>query len=214
MTTGLGENMKHTLKAWGLALFAVLAMGALSASPASAGDFHSELSTDTVIKGEQIGTDVLTVNAGTVKCNEAKYTGNQSGATATTTKVTPEYTECTAFGFINTNIDSKQCTYEFSGDNNDVVIACPAGEPITVTAFNCWVTISSQTTKSTGVTYINTGAGTTRHVRSTESLEVHVVQHSKSFPGCSGGTSFGKWTKEKTTKCFSTAGAQVGCWRE
>src|SRR5690242_11310177 len=81
------KSMNRKLKALGLALFAVLALGAFSASAAMAGDFHSETSTDTVIKGSQVGTDVFTVNAGTVKCNEATYAGNQSGATATTVKV-------------------------------------------------------------------------------------------------------------------------------
>ena len=206
--------MNRKLKALGLALIAVLAMGALSASAASAGTFHSEIATDTVIKGEQIGTDVFTVNAGTVKCNEAKYNGNQAGATATTVKVTPEYSECTAFGFVNTTIHSKQCTYEFSGDNLDVVIGCPAAEPITVTAFNCWITVPSQTLAG-AITYTNV-AGPPKDVKvKVNSKTITYTQHSKSFPGCSGGTrTTGEYLGEATVRGLSTAGVATGVWRE
>jgi hypothetical protein len=206
--------MNRKLKALGLALVAVLAMGAFSASAASAGDFHSESATDTVIKGSQEGTDVFTVNAGTVKCNEATYAGVQAGATATQVKVNPSYSECTAFGFVSTTIHSKQCTYEFSGDNNNVVIDCPTNEPITVTAFNCWVTVDDQTIG--GISYTNKGAGTSRdvHVHVTSS-GIKYTQHSKSFPGCSSGTfTNGTYTGTATVQGFTTGGTQVGVWRE
>jgi hypothetical protein len=205
--------MNRKLKALGLALVAVLAMGALSASAASAENFHSESATDTVLKGSQVGTDVFTVNAGTVKCNEATYAGTQSGATATTVKVTPTYSECTAFGFVSTAIDVNGCTYEFSSDNSNVVIGC-ATNPITVTAFNCWVTVGSQTTNG-GITYTNTGAGASRDVDVTVNISgIHYVQHSKSFPGCSSGTrTDGKYTGAATVQGFTTGGAQVGVWR-
>jgi hypothetical protein len=221
-----GNTMIRNLKALGLALFAVLAMGAFTASAASAGDFHSESATHTVIKGSQVGSDVFTVKAGTVKCEEATYAGEQVGATATTVKVTPTYTECTAFGFVKTAIDTNGCTYEFSGDNNNVVIACPTA-PITVTAFNCHVKVGSQSLA--GITYTNTPTkaeaeheeketGKSSRLRDVD-VGVNITgitytQESKSFPGCSNGTfTDGKYTGAATVQGFTTTGTLVGVWR-
>jgi hypothetical protein len=209
--------MNRKLKALGLALVAVLAMGALSASAASAENFHSESATDTVIKGSQVGQDVFVFNAGTVKCNEATYAGEQKGATATSVKVTPTYTECTAFGFVNTKIDSAQCTYEFSSDNNNVVISCPSAEPLTVTAFNCWVALHSQTLG--GISYNNTGAGNSRDIDlGTNVTGISYSQHSKAFPGCNNNKTEqsytnGTYTAGTTVQGFTTGGTQVGIWR-
>ena len=203
--------MNYKFRVFGLTLVALLAMAALSAAGATAGQFHSEVATDSVLKGEQIGTDVLTVNAGTVKCTEVKYSGNQPGATATTTKLTPEYAGCTAFGFVSTTIDSKQCTFEYSGDNSNVVIACPVGEPLTITAFNCQVTVSSQTTS--GVTYSNIGSGNERYIHRSEHKQIHYTQHSKSFPGCSSGTrTDGTWIATSTVRCLDTIFSWRACW--
>jgi hypothetical protein len=220
--------MNRKLKALGLALFAVLAMGALSASAAMAADFHSENGTDTVIKGSQVGSDKFVVNAGTVTCNEATYEGIQSGATSNTVTVTPKYTECTAFGFVNATIHTNGCRYVFDADTNaegftDVTIDC--SEPteggtthqraITVTAFNCWVTVGSQTTGN-GIKYANTGSGASRDVDVSVSLTgITYTQHSKTFPGCSNGTfNNGSYTGAATVQGFATGGGQVGVWRE
>lgn len=193
----------------------ILVLGAISPGAAIAGEFHSEIGTDTAIKASQVGTDVTTVNGGTWKCNEITYSGTQVGATATTIKVVPRFSECSAFGFVNIPIDSQQCTYEFSGDNSNMVIACPATEPLTVTSFNCWVTIPSQTIVG-GVTYANTGSGSSRDLDITLNLSgFHYIQHSKSFPGCSNGTrTDGKETGQITLLGFTTGGAQTGVWRE
>jgi hypothetical protein len=207
--------MKCKLRNLGLALLAVMAMGALSSSAASAGEFHSESGTETVIKGSQVGTDVITVNAGTVKCSEVTYAGTQAGATATTVKVTPTYSECTAFGFVNTKIDTNGCEFELSGDNGSVKIICPAGKAITVTAFNCEVTIFGQEVHEV-LTYTNYGVASTRHIGTNWHLSIKYIQHSKSFPGCSGHTTTfsGTWSSASTIRCYTLAGVQIGCWRQ
>jgi hypothetical protein len=213
--------MIRNLKALGLALVAILALGALSASAAMAETgFHSD-EAHTILKGSQIGTDTFTVNAGTVKCGQATYEGTTDEKTETTVTVTPNYSECVAFGFVNTTIDVNGCTYEFSSHNNNVVIGCGAN-PITVTAFNCWVTVGSQTTNG-GITY---GHTPTAHEVSTTGPRptdidvtvnisgIHYTQHSKSFPGCSNGTrTDGKYTGAATVQGFNTANEPVDIWR-
>jgi hypothetical protein len=206
------ENMNRKLKALGLTVVALMAAMALSVSAASAAEFHSEVA-HTSLSGSQIGTDVFTVNAGTVKCTEATYTGTQSAETAKTVKVLPKYSGCTAFSFVNTTIDVNGCEYEFSGENTDVnIVNCAT--PITVTAFNCWVTVGAQSGLKS-VTYTNEGSGTSRDVKVKVAITgIKYTQHSKSFPGCSSGTfTNGSYTGEATVKGANTAGEQVGIWR-
>jgi hypothetical protein len=218
--------MNRKLKALGLALIAVAAM-AFSASAAMAAEFHSE-ATHTILSGSQVGEDKFKVNAGTVTCGEATYSGTQATATAETQTVTPTYSECKAFGFVNTTIDVNGCTYTFNANNSGITITC-SGSPITVTAFNCWVTVGSQTINS-GVTYTNevtkdkvgeelVATENTRDVKVSVNLTgITYTQHSKSFPGCStnGGNprSDGTYEGAATVRGFNTEGTQVGVWKE
>jgi hypothetical protein len=208
------KSMNRKLKALGLALAAVMAMAAF-ASPASAAEFHSEVA-HTEIKGEQEeALDVFTTNAGTVKCNTATYTGTTSAVTTSEITVTPAYSNCTAFGFVNTPIDTNNCHYTFTSNPGTppvMHIVCPSA-PITVTAFNCWVTVGSQTVNS-GITYTNSGVGSARDITVDKTISgLTYTQHSKSFPGCSIGTfTNGTFTGSTTIKGTNTAGTQVGIW--
>jgi hypothetical protein len=205
--------MNRKLKALALALAAVMAMAAF-ASSASAAEFHSEVE-HTEIKGEMEGTDVFTTNAGTVKCTTATYTGTTSAFTTKEITVTPTYGGCTAFGFVNTPIDTNNCHYTFTpnpGTPPVLHISCPVA-PITVTAFNCWITVGSQTVNS-GIEYTNNGVGATRDV----TVDVNIsgltyTQHPKNFPECAKGTfSNGAYSGLATVKGSNTAGTQVGIW--
>jgi hypothetical protein len=212
--------MTRNLKALGLVVLAALAAMAVTASAASAtAKFHSELPTHTVISGTQVGEDVFTTNAGTVRCKKATYSGLQSGAEAETVEVTPSYSECTAFGFVNATIDVNSCTYKFGITSTTPepfeghITICPNGGTITVTAFNCWVHVGQQGPLK-GVTYTNEGSGKTRDIRVKVSLSgIHYVQTSKSFPGCEEKTfTNGTYTGEATVQGFSTENVQVGVW--
>jgi hypothetical protein len=206
--------MNRKLKLVGFAVAAMMLAMAVSASAAFAGDFHSE-KTDTTLTGSQIGEDVFTVNAGTVRCTEATYSGTSSttSTTETTTKLTPKYSGCTAFGFVSTTIDVNGCQYEFSGDNTNVnIVNCSTG--IVVTAFNCWVTVKNQNNLAS-VTYTNVGAGSSRDIESAVSLSgITYTQTSKSFPGCTNGTDTNGTYSGKATVQGSKEGKSVGIWRE
>lgn len=207
--------MTRKLKALGLAFVAVLAMGALSASAASAASFHSEAA-HTILSGEQpTGTnDVFTTNAGTVTCQNATYSGTTSSATTSTVTVTPSYSGCTAFGFVNATIDVNGCTYTFNAGNDDLIITC-SGNPITVTAFNCHVKVASQEATA-GISYDNAGSGTSRDVTATANITgLKYTQESKSFPGCTNGSfTNGTYKGAGTVKGSNTAGTEsVGIWQ-
>jgi hypothetical protein len=171
--------MMRNLKVLGLALVAVFAMSAVAASMASADDLTSE-SSPVILSGKQEGSDVLTITAGNIACKEIKYSGTTITPTTTVT-VTPSYPEktsageqnCTALGFPSI-IHTNGCTYLFhingAGSTTGTVdIVCPAGKEITVTTnapatIKCTLHFPAQTGLGP-VTYINTGAGTTRELR-------------------------------------------------
>jgi hypothetical protein len=205
--------MIRNRKTLGLVLAAVLAIGGLSASNASAASFHSEVE-HTIIDGEQSpGTnDLMRFNAGTWTCNSITYTGTTTTATNTSLTVTPTWKECTAFGFVNITIDVNGCTYVFNAGGS-FQISCP-GNPITVTAFNCHIKIGSQTFPS-GITYDNAGTGTGRDMSFTINFSgLTYTQESKSFPGCSNGTfNNGTYEGNATVTGTDTAGSPVGVWR-
>jgi hypothetical protein len=206
--------MTRKLKALGMALFAVMAMGAFSASMASA-NFHSE-SSHTIIDGKQpvAEDDVFTVNAGTVKCTEASYSGTQNATTTSAVSVVPKYTGCTAFGFVNAPIDVVDCEYEFTATTTTLHIRNVPNKTckITVTAFNCHVSLGAQTL--TGITYDNAGSEKTRDVTATANISnIKYTQESKSFPGCTNGTfTNGTYKGSGTVTGTNTAGEQVGIW--
>lgn len=204
--------MKHKVKALGLALLTTAVVGIFSAPTISAATFRSEEAHHT-ISGTGIGVDIIQTNAGLTQCKKTSFVGTGATFAEARKKVVSIYKECTAFGFVNATIDVNSCQYEFSGENSNLQIICGAS-PITITAFNCWVTIGSQT--RSGVTYTNTGAGTTRDIDLSVNVEgLSYTQHSKSFPGCSNGSfTNGKFTSSATMQAFNTAGQQVGLWRE
>lgn len=126
--------MTRKLKTLGLALMAVFAFGAVSASAASAQ--NGVLTSDgpvTLVGDEtgELGANSLTAFGQNTRCPASTYTGHgvlteedtekgaehdyiSSGAGSVT--ITPHYAECTtssAFGRLGTTVDMNGCDYEF-----------------------------------------------------------------------------------------------------
>jgi hypothetical protein len=202
--------MKRILKAFGLSTAAVLVLGMFSASTALA-NFHSEAS-HTELRGEQIGNDTFTVNAGTMKCTEGSVTGTIAASTTSTVTGAPKIGGCTAFGFVNATVDTSGCIYEVTTQVPVFTLHIRCTTPITITAFNCWVTVGEQSIS--GGSYTNTGSGSSRDLDVAVNVSgIKYTQHSKSFPGCANGTfTNGTYVGSETVRGFNTAGSQVGVW--
>ena len=169
--------MSIKLKALGLGLLAVMAMGAFAAVNASAlsnGHFVAEPPTDhLIIAGtETVGTPHRLhfneienkvghpTTGNSITCTHASYHGTLEGAAATTTsavRVRPEYKECSTNGEPPHNVIvdvPPACgtnVFEFTpGGNGTVHVNCT----ITITHPNCEITVDPQTTS--GVTYTTT----------------------------------------------------------
>lgn len=206
--------MSRNIKALGIALVAAFAMSAVVASGASAQAFKFKSEgTPTKLTGTQhAGNDVFVTDAGSVSCSEANYSGEQVGTEVSEVTVTPSYSGCTAFGFVNVPIHVNGCQYKFTAITKEganfegaVDIVCPAGKVIEVTAPLCTVTIGSQNNLKK-VTYTNVGSGTTREVTVDVAITgITYVEHRSSiFSPCPSNT------VTKTNGTYNGAGLVTG----
>ena len=215
-----GRNMTRNLKILGLALVAAFAMSAVVASSASAylGTTEKQPST---LTGAQENTNVFTTHGGEVKCTTATYHGEQATTSASSITLTPTYTGCTAFGFINIPIHTNNCHYLFTPvtpltnpRQATVHIICPT-KPIEITAPGCEVTVESQTPTGGTITVKNIGAGATRELTIETALTgIHYTEHERAgFPNCKSETvttTNGTFTGNAKLKAESVAGVQHG----
>jgi hypothetical protein len=158
--------MIRNLKVLGLALVAVLAMSAMVASAASASQYTGSAYPTTGTGANTAGNETFTTPGGTVQC-DSHFEGKLAAASSELT-VTPKYTGCVAFGFLNATVAFNGCDYLFKAGaslgggayNNSVDVVCPAGSgPVTITAGTCKVDVPAQTGLS-NVKTTNLAAGT------------------------------------------------------
>ncbi len=103
--------MTHKLKMLGMALVAVLALIAVAVSAASAEKSYIASSYPvTITASSALGNTVLHTEAGTLEC-QAHFEGTLTAPSSDLT-ITPTYTECKAFGFLNSTITG--CEYTFT----------------------------------------------------------------------------------------------------
>lgn len=167
--------MIRNLKALGLSLIAVLAMGALSASSASAVD-HFTNSLPGVQPALMTGIgheDVFTAGGTKFECTTARFAATAVMGTTEATvdaeytgkpKDTPHGVPCTATGG-DITVDMNGCHYVLTGnttgsDNGTdatVWITCPTGKVIQITqpGTGATITVPPQTPTIGGVAYTN-----------------------------------------------------------
>ena len=133
-----------------LSLFAMLAMsaiGAVGATSASAFTLLlSEPAAQLVLAGQK-GNHVFTVEEKAVECTTVKFHGATTALSQTLIEVSPTYTGCTAFGFINSTVHVNGCKYllHISGLTD---INCPTGKDIQILVANgsgCTILVLPQT---------------------------------------------------------------------
>ncbi|HYG96180.1 MAG TPA: hypothetical protein VD741_03640 [Solirubrobacterales bacterium] len=134
--------MISKLKTLGIALVAVLAMSAVVASAASATNFTASTYPTSATATSPLGNDDFSTEAGSVECKGHFLVGPLTAAAPTVT-VTPTYSECEAFGFLNATVNMNGCDYTFNV-NESVTVDCPAGKSIVIVAGTCETTIGAQ----------------------------------------------------------------------
>jgi hypothetical protein len=211
--------MARSAKRLMVAALVVWVTGLAGAQLSSGAEFHSS-SSHTILDGSQIGEDVFTFNAGTLKCKSISSTGTTSSATTSSISLSPTLSECTAFGFVSSPVHMNKCVFQyvifFQQDYENII--CPEGKVIEVTAFNCLLTIGSQSNLTTWTATI-IGHTPTRLMKLALSIAgISYTQHSKSFPGCSSNETKprtdGTHKGEVTVTGTNTTGEQVDLWYE
>lgn len=157
--------MSMKLKALGLAVLAVTAVGAfavVNASAKIAGHFTTTTH-HTIIKGTENGPNhdlrFIGEDGSFITCTHASYEGAIPSPTTTTqsVEVTPTYKECSTSGTAphNISVHHNGCKYRFDSAANakhaTVWVVCPAGSKIKITHPNCEISVPAQ--QLSGVTY-------------------------------------------------------------
>lgn len=162
----------------------------------------STASASVSLTASQVGTDVLTTTAGTVKCSSIKYTGTVASTPISELSLTPAFSECTGFGFPAT-IDANGCSYLLkvgAESTGTLAVVCPEGKELTVTAISagttkCTLHVPSQSLGT--ATFHNLGSGSTAEIEVTANLTGVKYSHTKGsgVGACAEGSSTtGTWT--------------------
>lgn len=180
-----GSKMTGRLKALGLALMALCALGAMSAAAASAQEkhFRSDIP-NTVLTGTDEGTSAFSIpEEGTTTCDHNLYEGTVEGEKASEITIEHTVTAPCETDNINTHVAFNGCAYVFTLENGrfktednsehtrgPAHIECPEGKEITLTITvpflaDCIIHIPPQTPTEPTVDYTNEGAGTTQDVK-------------------------------------------------
>jgi hypothetical protein len=158
--------MTRKFKTLGVALFAVLALTAVMASAASAANYTAGAYPTTGTGESALGNDTFTTEAGKVECKS--HFSSTLAASSSTLTVTPKYTSCRAFGFLEATVNMNGCDYLFTTPTTPVadvssanvdVNCSPAGNKIIITAATCKVEIGAQTPTGSVAITNDTAAG-------------------------------------------------------
>ncbi|HEX5593647.1 MAG TPA: hypothetical protein VFX35_09915 [Solirubrobacterales bacterium] len=171
--------MIGNVKAFGLALVAMLALGAVVVASASA-QFEAE-SVPVRVTRSANNTQEFTYNEGiTVKCTTVGGSGEQTATPSTDFRFNPTYTGCTvpAIGG-KAEVNMTGCGYTFTSAAKSTSmtthIVCPEGKSIDITVYDifgtdvCTLNVGPQTPAGT-ITGSNAGAGATREVKIASNL--------------------------------------------
>jgi hypothetical protein len=146
--------MIRNYKAFGLAILAMAALGALTAQAASASPLTVP-SAKTFFTGDQDEGIQEFESSSVVKCTSAVFSASATGPSVNELSITPVYNSCTAFGFATAHVKVNGCTYLFTTPTrikadevtwhpSAIHIVCPSEKQIEVTPTSFGVSVCTQ----------------------------------------------------------------------
>ncbi len=168
--------MIRNLKALGLALVAVFAIGAITASAALAVEDHFTATKASALLTGTSTDNIFKITGGpSFECTTSQFTATGvNNSTEVTVDpsytgrigVTPHGTQCTGTPIGNVTIDMNSCDYDLTGkttgsdggltDATISVTCTTTGDHIVITGpIGCRIKVPAQTPTSGGVTYVN-----------------------------------------------------------
>jgi len=156
--------MIRNYKAFGLALMAMVAFGAVMVQSASAVPLTVPSSLAKVfVTGDKTTEHVFSTPNGSVKCNTVDFHGSGAASSGAVNELTiePTYSNCTAFGFATAHVKVNGCTYTFTTPTlvktgevtwdptlpegkGQFHIICPAEKKIEITPTSFGVSVCTQ----------------------------------------------------------------------
>jgi len=210
--------MRRNLKALGAAVLAVFAIGAVTASAASADPlFHSEAA-DTFLTGSQgpVLQNVLTTDLGELKCETVTFKGTWGAQTNTTLTLKPQYAAC-ELGEENAVVTENGCAFVFHLGNNTETLAasmdieCPDGR-IEIHVPGCTTTVPPQVGLQQSK-FTNEGAGATQAIIADLQIAgIHYVEHGEACANAGATTENGTYAGRITVRGEDGGEEHVGIW--
>lgn len=182
-------------RALGLAMIAVFASSAMLASTAHAEEktpTFTATSTPVRETGSQVEQQEITINAGTLKCEEATLL-DSTGNGGMMLVMKPTYNKCKV-GETSVTVEMNECEYTFEPIKTSTEdkytgrmgILCPKEKAIKITSAVCTVTIGEQINLETVEFVNNTGAEPAKD--ETWRTEIKKGKYMQTGGGCPGGT--------------------------
>lgn len=207
--------MTRMFKGLGLVLLTALVLSAVSAPTASALKFTASTYPVTGTAESALGNDTFTTEAGKVEC-KSHFEGKLEAAQSTLT-VKATYTNCRAFGFITATLNMNSCVLEFTTPTETAPdaysgaahVRC-SGEPATLTAGTCKVTLGEQS-PSGGVSGTNnTAAGDASVQANVSEIKYTVVQDGIGCPfEGTGEKTGGTYVQDSPVTVQASGGATI-----
>ncbi|HET7120631.1 MAG TPA: hypothetical protein VFI17_05215 [Solirubrobacterales bacterium] len=216
--------MIRNLKSLGLGLVAAAALWVAAPSSAQATTPQLLVLNTATVSGNSIGLHTFTIDGNSVECSFAPFgaVGTVNGGQTWIT-VHPNYGSCKAFTFLNANVNTEGCNYEFMATGNEssgrwangqMKISCSLGSSIVINAGSgaCVATLNSQTVNS-GISFVNTEASPMDfHLEAL--VATVVVNKTVDGFGCpfnSTGSTFGSYTGLSEMRCSNENGTWTAC---
>jgi hypothetical protein len=200
--------MVGKLKAFGLTVVALLAVGAVSAQAASAEELFHAHARHVVLTGEQHpqfpnqamriwvnGTEKGTLTCGKLEAwgdVESNNEGSPGTWTSTEATVHPTISECTS-SFGSASVNTEECHYLYTPHTDanghaEVHLTCPAGQSIKMSVGGvCTISIGSQTIPGVHYTNVNTTGETNDKQLTIHTTSGKTIDYTSSGFGCALG---------------------------
>lgn len=199
--------MIRKLKTLGVAVLAVLALSAVVASAASATNFTASKYPTAATAESELGNDDFKTEAGSVECKGHFAVAALSEPSPTAT-ITPTYTNCKAFGFLNATVNMNGCDYVLH-TSGSADLKCPSGQSVTITAGTCEIMIT-EILELEFIKITNGMGGGLIILILIEEIIYHVTKDGIGCPFNGTGTKTGaSYTQNKSITASSTNGATI-----
>jgi len=197
-------------------LLGTLLLAVSAAAPASAQEFHAEIS-NPILRASAASGTTYDLGGKLIKCSNSAYEGTASTATSPSWALGSAYSGCSAFGFVTT-ISGNGCSFVLNAqsETGDFHLSCPSqGFSFTAYVFGTPVcTVRIKQAGGTPTTISNAGSGSSRDITFAATLSgLEYTEDAGGFCEVGSGSNGKMEGGSPTLKGFNGSNVQIGVWR-